>query len=78
MSELARRTERAIKALTCLTRPTLSCQLPDLSDREMSNFRDILLCNESVKGNADSRRCTINPHLGKMAAVLVCSDFEPV
>lgn len=67
MSELVKRTvQRVIKELTCLTRPTLSCQLPDLGDREMSNFGDILLCNESVKGNAKRRRCTINPHPGKI------------
>lgn len=66
MSELAKRAaQRVIKELTCLARPTLSCQLPDLCDREMSNFGDILLCNESVKGNVKRRRCTINPYPGK-------------
>lgn len=66
MSELVKRTvQRAIKELTCLTRPALSCQLPDLGDREMSNFGDILLCNESVKGIAEKRRCSINPQPGK-------------
>lgn len=40
-----------------------SARLPDLQEKEMSNFCDILLCDESVRGDVRRRRCTINPHL---------------
>lgn len=51
-----------IGKLACLARSP-STRLPDLQEKEMSNFCDILLSNESVRGDVQRRRCTINPHL---------------
>lgn len=65
MSELAKRWLQPLirAAAVGLGR---SRHTPDLGDTHTSNFPDILPCNESVRGNAERRRCRINPHPGKV------------